>query len=434
MREGLFSGERKEDGIIFILGSSARDSAVYRWEPLFRGLRRAEAGTLRHGAENRRKILSTAGKAGLLPVMGPLYYREKTWLGWRNRPGENLFPLPGTGIISCPETTAAALPLLRAYAACHQAGLVVGRPQWQRIRRDKNGLFMPDPRYLIHLVPPERLLPNGLAACRPPEVFAGREESPTSDLYYLGLLLYLVFTGHLPYRLENGWPVRALLAGEIIPPVVFRPEIHPLLSKIICALLSPATHERPSAQEAGDLCHRFLERGEYRPAKSVFHRQQLKKYRRQRRRRWGKKAALLLLGLFLLAAGVAGFRNLRRPNHSPVETAEEFYRRLSGPVGAGIPPGYEKEIIGDFLQAQEERILAAQELLTRPLLEVKELKIFRATNDRVVIEAMVDWWEDTRQKERRREFLFLTRNGSRWKVQERRTGKAVTKAGDPYDT
>lgn len=95
---------------------------------------------------------------------------------------------------------------------------------------------------LAHLARDPRLAPRGAVFGTPeymsPEQARGEESSPPSDLYALGVLLYEMCTGQLPFRSHDREQLLEMQRTQIAPnPRVLRPDLSPDAEKIILRLL-----------------------------------------------------------------------------------------------------------------------------------------------------------------------------------------------------
>jgi serine/threonine protein kinase len=81
-----------------------------------------------------------------------------------------------------------------------------------------------------------------------PEQFAGREVTPKSDLYSLGLVLYEVITGRRPFEGTSIEQI-ARRRGEIAPtpPSQFVKELDPLVERVILRCLEEDPRNRPAS-------------------------------------------------------------------------------------------------------------------------------------------------------------------------------------------
>lgn len=418
----LFLGEQRLNGVTSLLGKNPADGRLYRWEPLATTLRSGAVGRLYREAEERRTTVLQSEAGGILPVLGPINYRGERWLGWEARTGENIFPYKK---VPLKELVKTAFPLILSYRNYHRTGVTVGCPDWGRIYRDQKGVFMPDPALLSYLpANPLGHLPAGLAACRPPEAFRGESPGRTGDLYYLGLILYILFTGKLPYPLDRGWPHRALLAGQIIPPIIFRPELSPRIAGIITALMAPDKGGRPNADEVVDLWGQVMERGYLAaPEEMTVHLRKERSYSRRERLRSVtrpvKIAAVLLGGVLILKLFISGI--YLRPVQSPLQATEEFYRSVTD-LGASFTSSYKSIVVADFFAAGVKRRQIAADLLSRPLAEVEKIEMKSVTGKETVMEATLIWWEwagGLWKKRRAQERIFLKRRGRGWEITRR---------------
>ena len=82
-----------------------------------------------------------------------------------------------------------------------------------------------------------------------PEQFRNQVE-PKSDVWALGVLLYELTTGHLPFEAANPLVLRSLISrGQYTDPRVLSPGLAPHLADLIARCLQPAPTKRPTAAE-----------------------------------------------------------------------------------------------------------------------------------------------------------------------------------------
>ena len=105
------------------------------------------------------------------------------------------------GALSAEETLRIGRDLAQALAAVHSAGLVHGDVKADNVMRENGGRIVlmdfgagGDQRLLA-----SRNLISGTPAYLPPEVLDGAPLSIQSDIYALGVLLYLLLSGRHPY-------------------------------------------------------------------------------------------------------------------------------------------------------------------------------------------------------------------------------------------
>ncbi len=426
MSDWVFFEEQKQDGVLFRLAKSRDDNKIYHFEPLATRFRGNNAGSLRRAIAERNNRLEIAAKSlesGVLKVIGPVFYQDCFWLGWENITGQRYFDALKRGKHSLTKITPQMIPLINAYLLYHRSGLIVGRPDWGRLYRGDKGIMMPDPSGLSNLSPVETDLPPGLMGCRPPETFSGAELCISNDIYYLGLILYLSYTGKIPYLLQNGWPNQGVVKGEIIPPLIYTPELSPLLSGMIMDLLRPDPADRPTIVEVDNFWHFLLEQRKpslvskseiaYRKKQAVIFRNLC--WKRIRQRIWLPVA----VGAVLIIMLVLFIPLNRQEMTSPIQTVKIFYQKAAGSPQKEV--GYETNsgITMDFSQMKQERIKMAMELLSQPLAEVEDLKVQPEVSQQVIIKTHIGEWEwqnGVWQKNRCREELTLHRKGKGWEI------------------
>jgi class 3 adenylate cyclase len=79
-----------------------------------------------------------------------------------------------------------------------------------------------------------------------PESAAGKTPSASGDVYAIGAMLYRCITGKPPYSGRDSAEVfRSLLAGKLVPPRFFNPDVPPDLERAVLAALATDPSRRP---------------------------------------------------------------------------------------------------------------------------------------------------------------------------------------------
>jgi serine/threonine protein kinase len=162
----------------------------------------------------------------------------------------------------------AALPLARQMAAgleaAHQAGVV------HRDFKSANVMLVPTPRGLRAVVTDFGLARAGVGetagltvtgaflgtpAYMAPEQVAGEEVTPATDLYALGIVLYEMVTGELPFQGETALSVAVKrLSQEAPSPRTVVPDLDPRWEAVVARCLERRPAERfASAAEVADV-------------------------------------------------------------------------------------------------------------------------------------------------------------------------------------
>jgi hypothetical protein len=427
----VFFGEQKENGNIVRFAKSLLDMKIYRWEPVNSRLVGNEAGRFRKAISERFNLVAHCdiSDLGILTVRGPYFDRGLLWLGWEARNGENLFPQLESRVTSLPQTINGLYPVIHSYLIYHQAGLVVGRPDWGRLFFDHRGIYMIDPSYMSYLAAPAYSPPLGLLGCRPPETFNGFELNQQGDLFYLGLIIYLAITNRLPFAISDQWPTKALLKGEIISPVVHQSNLSPLLAQQIKDLLNPNPERRGTIQQLDAFWHLVLEQRSYlaTPQAQILNLQEQKTFfKKSWLHRFYKPIwvtatiASLLLMLIISQIFLMPILSMQqRLKANPLKAVSEFYRTFAGSPQTLLTAPMNPMLMNDFTQDRERRLKAATELLTQPLVTVQRTRLISNTNREAVVEVSITRWvwrNDSWFIQPYREILKLRRSGSKWTV------------------
>ncbi len=427
LEEWVFFGERKEDGHTIRYAKNQLNMKIYRFEPVVAKFPAGEAGKFRAGIQARNQVIECLEtiNSGILRVCGPDFFSGKFWIGWQSRRGESFFrSFESQPSLDLVRTLTGLYPLIQAYRNFNRAGFIVGRPDWRRLYRDANGVYMVDPLCLPYLTAPFVKLPLGLENCRPPETYGGSELNESGDLFYLGLIIYLALTNRLPFEMMHGWPTKALFKGEIISPVIFQTSLHPFLAEQIKFLLHPNPEKRGVIQQLEAFWRQMLDEKSFLApvTAQIFIKKEQQKFQRKIRWQkircpvWGTAAGLIFLALFIF---LISFQMNRKSDQetAPIIAVQKLYQIEAGPPQAGMNLQAHSFMMRDYAKERQQRLEAAKELLMRPLAEVKGTQLIRRTLKQAIVEVSVCRWEWRSQKWRNRlykERLTLNYQGKKW--------------------
>jgi len=136
-------------------------------------------------------------------------------------------------------------------AALHERGVVHGDVRPASVVRAEDGSIKLTGAGLAGAFPPPDLRPGtppDAARYLSPEEVQGRAPSPASDVYRLGLVLYLLLTGRHAFDGADGALVaREQLDGVVQPPQLLSPQVPPELAQIVMRALSKDPGARGTA-------------------------------------------------------------------------------------------------------------------------------------------------------------------------------------------
>jgi eukaryotic-like serine/threonine-protein kinase len=270
---------------------------------------------------------------------------------------DRLAKAPGRRLES-PEAASIAGQLAAALAAAHGAGIV------HRDLKPENVMLLPDGRLKLldfglarsaGASPlTERGLAVGTAAYLPPESFErerGEETGPAGDLWAFGVLLYETLAGRRPFGGEQRGMVHGILHEEPTPLAEIRPDLPPVLGRIVGHCLAKAPADRPA--NAREILAELATAGLWQSTDSgSFGAAPISKEAPGPRARTGIFLAAALLAF--LAAGIVVFLRTRPP-------APPVYVAVLEPKVSGPDPESEHTLIAANLQSAILRALAALE-------------------------------------------------------------------------
>lgn len=395
MSEWIFLGEQTEDGMVFQLGMDRSTGQYFRFEPLATRLRGNGISELRQEIESRSLVFEDHTQA-ITPVIGPLFNQDRYWVGWKDRNGQYLFA--GKLKIKKPlrEELADLYPLIYSYSLWHQAGLVLGRPEWRRLSKDGKGIFMPDPKPLFYLAKPHYQLPIALERCRSLEEYRNQPLGFSGDIFYLGLIIYYYITGEAPFSLRKGWPTQSIINGEITNPQLYRTDLLPQLGQLILSMLTSDPLKRPSAGVVKELWHQYLQMDpiiaksnskDY--LKSVY-------YKRNHNiikalTQWAIPVCLLLL--LIIGEWVSYPAYFSNSKIHPLKAAANYYQEMERVDLHSKEAASAHNLNGDFMLAAKKRLEMVAALLSKPLFKVDRMRLIVETAQSATVEADLIWWD-----------------------------------------
>jgi hypothetical protein len=192
------------------------------------------------------------------PHIVPLYAAESTggllYLVMRLLPGESLEDRIAKGKLSPAEAARIALECAGALAPAHAVGVVHRDIKPANILLDANGnATVTDFGIALVTSRPARELvgsTSGTPHYMSPEQSLGEQVDGRSDVYALGVVLYEMLTGTLPFSGRNGTEVIAKHISAPIPKVSERePETPVALVRLVDHMLAKDPATRPTAAE-----------------------------------------------------------------------------------------------------------------------------------------------------------------------------------------
>jgi nucleotide-binding universal stress UspA family protein len=166
-------------------------------------------------------------------------------------------PLPPAEVAELGIALASALDALHRQEAIHldlKPSNAIVRPDGTAVLID---LGLAHHAHFPDLLAEEYRRPIGSAPYLSPEQVVGVRSDPRSDLFSLGVVLYELATGRLPFGTPGPGGIRQRLWRVPVPPRALAPAVPEWLQELILHCLEPDASRRPvsAAQVAFDLAH-----------------------------------------------------------------------------------------------------------------------------------------------------------------------------------
>ena len=167
--------------------------------------------------------------------------------------GDDAAALVARGPLPVAEATMVAAEAAAGLAALHERGAVHGGVEPQTLIRTGDGTVKLTGAGLAAAYLPPDLRPGAPASgarSLSPEEIQGRAAEPASDVYRLGLVLYLLLTGsHVFDGPDAANVAREHLDGVVQPPQFRNPDVPPALAQIVLRALEKDPARRGSAAQ-----------------------------------------------------------------------------------------------------------------------------------------------------------------------------------------
>ncbi len=159
----------------------------------------------------------------------------------------------GRGPLAPADAALVAAAAAAGLAALHERGVVHGDVAPERLVRAEDGSVKLTGAGIAEAFPPPDLRAGtspAVARYLSPEEVSGRASSPASDVYGLGLVLYLLLTGRHAFDGQDGRLVaQEQLDGVVQPPQLLNPAVPPALAQVVMRALQKDPDARGTAAQ-----------------------------------------------------------------------------------------------------------------------------------------------------------------------------------------
>ncbi len=143
--------------------------------------------------------------------------------------------------------------LTAGLSAVHQAGLIHGDLKGNNVLRTESGRIVLLDFGLARIGNPKTPVNGGTVAYMSPEYLSGSNNTPSGDIYALGVMLYEALTGQLPVSCNMPQHKESKASRWFAHPQVIAPNAPPELAELAWQLIHPEPEQRPSLQKVREV-------------------------------------------------------------------------------------------------------------------------------------------------------------------------------------
>ena len=196
-------------------------------------------------------LVSSARHLDLAPVVDAGQDGAECFVVYGDPGGADAQALAGRGPLPVATAAMVGAEAAAGLAALHERGVVHGDVGPATVHQGTDGAVKLTGAGLAGGYPPPDLAPGSppdVARYMSPEEVSGRAALPASDVYRLGLVMYLLLTGRHAFDGVDGRVVaQEQLDGVVQPPQLLNPDVPPALSQIVMRALDKDPAARGTA-------------------------------------------------------------------------------------------------------------------------------------------------------------------------------------------